>query len=89
MTTKLQAELLIKIAESEFTVVNGAVPETLDDVGAVWADIILDSKSEGGVFSTLLQAGLVWYQDEGRDSVCGLTETGFAEYQSIKAAQAA
>lgn len=86
MTTKLQAEMLIKIAESEFTTVNGAVPETLDDVGAVWADIILDSKSEGGVFSTLLQAGLVWYQDEGKDSICGLTDAGFAEYKKVKAA---
>ena len=86
MTTKLQAELLIKIAESEYTPVNGAVPETKEDAGYVWADTIIESKSDGGVFSTLLQAGLVWYQDEGDDSVCGLTDAGFAEYKKVKAA---
>lgn len=85
MTTALQAEMIVAIAESEYTPINGGVPENLDEAGAVWTNVIVCDAIDKGVFTSLINAGLVDHSGSGRDSVCSLTETGFAEYQNIKA----
>ncbi len=85
MTTKFQAEMIVAIAESEYTPVNGLVPETLEDAGSIWTDTVIDDAIDKGVFTSLINAGLIWGYG-GKDGECGLTEAGFAEYQKIKAA---
>ena len=86
MTTKLQAEMIVAIAESEYTPLNGAVPETLEEAGSVWTNCIVYDQQDKGVFTSLINAGLVDHSGKGSDSVCSLTDDGFAEYLTIKAA---
>lgn len=88
MTTKLQQAMLAKIALSEYTPANGSEPETNDDVGQVWADCIIEDAEDKGVFTSLLNAGLVKHEGQGRDACVYLTDAGFAEYKKISAARA-
>lgn len=88
--TTLQIAMLNKIARSEFSRINGGYPETLDDVGEVWANCTLQTKADGGVFTTLAALGLVDIYKAPRnarrggndDSTVWLTETGFAAYKA-------
>ena len=84
--TTLQTAMLNKIARSEFSRVNGGYPETLDDVGEVWANCTLQTKADGGVFTTLAALGLVDIYKAPRarrdESTVWLTETGFAAYKA-------
>jgi hypothetical protein len=81
--TDLQNKMLKKIARSEMTQINGAEPSTADQT-LTWADCALESHADGGVFTSLQKIGFVWIQNEPdkRDSVVGLTETGFTAYKS-------
>lgn len=85
MTTKLQQNMLTAIALSEYTPVNGSEPETNDDVGEVWANTIIYDAQDKGVFTSLLNAGLVKHSGTGRDAVVSLTDAGFAEYKRLAA----
>ncbi len=84
MTTPLQRKMIVAIAESDFTPVNGAVPETLEDIDWVWANDIIEDAIDKGVFTSLLNANLVDHGGKNRDAVVTLTTAGFAEYQRIK-----
>ncbi len=86
MTTPLQAAMLTKIARSEFTSVNGAEPETSDEA-ATFTDCVIESAEDKGVFTSLLNSGLIWSTTDGnkRDHECGLTDSGFAAYKELKA----
>lgn len=82
--TPLQAKMLIKIAESEFSTVNGAVPAELEDVGDIWADVIVEDAEDKGTFTSLMNAGLAGRAGKGRDTVVWLTQAGFDAYLAAK-----
>ena len=82
MTTELQKQMLNRIARDEMTSINGMEPETADETNT-WADSIIETPTDKGVFTSLLNAGLVWHSGDKRDAGCGLTEAGFDAYKSI------
>jgi len=86
MTTVMEALMLLKIAKSEFSNVNGADPESLEDIGRIWADTVIETAEDKGVFTSLLKKGLVFHTGPNDpDAWCGLTVYGFDEYKkSIK-----
>ena len=84
MTTKLQNDMLIKIARNELTEINGAEPVTADQA-RTFADCIIEDSQDKGVVTSLQNAGLVFvdtYKNK-RDNVVGLTEKGFAAYKTL------
>ena len=83
MTTQLQTKMIVAIAEDLHTPLNGDVPECKEDAHT-YAEMIIETAQDKGVFTSLLNAGMVWHVADGRDSICGLTDAGFAEYQRIK-----
>jgi len=86
MTTPLQQAMLIKIAESEYSPVNGGTPESANDA-STWADIVIEKAKDKGVFSSLVNAGLAHHWGTKRDACVGLTEAGFQAYLQIKKEQ--
>lgn len=84
MTTKLQAEMLTRIARDELTELNGAEPNKAREA-STWADCVIEDAQDKGTFTSLLNADLVWHAGKGRDAVVGLTEAGFAAYKALSA----
>lgn len=83
MTTKLQSEMIVAIAECLYTTVNGARPKTKEET-YTWRDQHVDNAQSKGVFTSLMNAGLAFSEHEGSDGIIGLTDAGFAEYNKIK-----
>jgi N12 class adenine-specific DNA methylase len=81
--TPLQQAMLFKIARSEHTSINGAMPRNAGET-ETWADTIIETPQDKGVFTSLQNAGLVWHSGEKEDAGVGLTDTGFALYQAIE-----
>lgn len=82
--TPLQQAMIRKIARNEFTPVNGAIPENAANT-ETWANVIIESAEDKGVFTSLKNAGLVWHSGEnGRDAGVGLTEKGFQVFVKIE-----
>lgn len=84
MTTLLQRSMIVDIAEHELTPINGAIPEDSEDAGT-FTDCIVETAQSKGVATSLINAGFIYISGDGKDSVIGLTDAGFAEYQKIKA----
>jgi hypothetical protein len=82
MSTALQQVMIVKIAEDLMNSANGK-PENHRET-ETWADGIIESPEDKGVFTSLLNAKLVWHSGEKQDAGCGLTESGFDEYKRIK-----
>lgn len=82
--TPLQAKMLVKIAESEFNNMDGGVPVELEDVGSIWADVIIENAEDKGTFTSLMNAGLAGRAGKGRDTVVWLTQAGFDAYLAAK-----
>ena len=81
MATALQAEMLINIAENEYTSSNGAQPLTFGEVEWVWADVVIENARDKGTFTSLVVAGLAKHDGNvGKDACVTLTEEGFNEY---------
>lgn len=80
--TKLQEKMIKKIALSEYTPVNGAVPEKRRDT-ETWLDMIIETYQDRGVYVSLKNAGLVWNSGRGSEAVCGLTDKGFEFFKNI------
>jgi len=81
--TTLQRKMIIKIATSEYSMVNGAIPKSLDEIGEIWADCIIEDNEDKGVFTSLLKEGLVFHTGPNDpDAGCGLTEKGWNAYLS-------
>lgn len=80
--TKLQSSMLAKITTNEYTSVNGLEPQSADET-TTFAEMIIETPQDKGVFTSLLNAGLVWHQKgvKDSDSLCGLTESGLTEYK--------
>jgi len=92
--TTLQNAMIMKIAENDFTVANGDTPKSLEDIGQVWADMVIETAQDKGVFTSLMNAGCVTHTGflpssscTKSDSTLSLTEKGFEEYKKIKYAQ--
>lgn len=81
MATKLMLDMLKKIARNELTCVNGAEPENIRET-ETWADCIIETDQDKGVFTSLLNANLATHGGKGRDAVVALTEEGLAVYRS-------
>lgn len=83
--TKLEAEMLSKIARSDFAVANGGEPETLDDIGEVWADVIIETPRDKGVFTSLQGKGLAAHSGgPKREAGVWLTQAGFEAYKASR-----
>ena len=82
MTTKLQQNMIVAIAEDEITPVNGQVPQDVDDA-TTWTDCIVQTPESKVVATSLINAGLIYITGSGKDSAIGLTDKGFFEYQRI------
>jgi hypothetical protein len=94
--TPLQMEMLRKIARSDYTAVNGSEPESVEDVGEVWADDVINSAADKGVFTSLLNAGLVTHllaetrrSEVRNDNTVSLTQAGFLVYKGAAVVAAA
>ena len=81
--TSLQAAMLKKMARSEYTELNGAEPESLADVGALWADCIIETQQDKGTYTSLIASGMVTKSSKGKDAAVGLTQLGFNTYKSL------
>jgi hypothetical protein len=81
--TFLQKQMLIKMARSEYTFLNGAEPNTAADT-ETWANVIIETTQDKGVFTSLLNASLVWHCGSGTDAVVGLTAVGFTIYEQLR-----
>ena len=68
--TPLQAQMLREIALSDFTEVNGREPDTLQDIGWVWADTVITDAQDRGVFLSLQQAELVLHSGGPPKDAC-------------------
>ena len=79
--TPLQLDMLEKIATSEFTSVNGAEPETVEET-ITWANVIIENNRDKGVFTSLIKEGMVTHTDDGVDSVVALTQKGLDTYKA-------
>jgi hypothetical protein len=87
--SELEFRLLQNIVLNDFTVVNGAEPESLDDVGPVWSNCLdqsggpnyLRPRSIPGLVTALGRKGLL-----RTDGECvSLTPDGFAAYKNWSA----
>lgn len=83
MTTAKQLQMLTAIAEDELSPLNGATPDCADDA-TTWTNMVVYDAEDKGVFTSCMNAGLVWHSGLGRDSQCGLTDKGYAEYIASK-----
>ena len=96
--TRLQNEMLTKIAESEYNQLNGDIPETLDEVGEIWASEIIETQADKGTFTSLLNVGCVGHNmdsgtminadgDAMSDATVWLTENGFNAYKEFRSSK--
>lgn len=83
MATELQKKMIVEIAESDYTEVNGARPECPEHT-LTWANVVIYDAQDKGVFTSLVNAGLAAHSGSGRDAVVCLTDEGFALYNQIK-----
>ena len=80
--TELQAAMIHKIAFHEMNPSNGARPSAIEDVN-LWADDAIETAQDKGVFTSLMNAGLVWHSGKGRDAGVGFTEAGWEMFQLL------
>lgn len=82
--TPLQAAMLRKIARDKMNQANGGEPECADDTHT-WADGIIEDAQDKGVFTSLLNAGLVGHSGKGRDAGVWFTDAGLTAYKALTA----
>jgi hypothetical protein len=81
--TDLQAAMIKKIAYDDMTPVDGARPECADDA-QTYANCVIESKKDQGVFTSLQNAGLAWHTGgDPEEAAVGLTEKGFEVFQGL------
>ena len=79
--TPLQADMLRRIARSEYSPLNGAEPEQVEDA-TTWTAEVIESAQDQGVWTSLLNAGLIRGMG-GQEGSTSLTEAGFTAYKSL------
>lgn len=83
--TAAQTEMIKNIALNDFTNINGAEPQSLADIGWVWASTVIETKSDKGVFMHLSMKGLVYHNNnKGCDACVTLTQAGLNAYFASK-----
>jgi len=79
--TELQFNLMSKMAESEYTARNGNAKGLIEDAypldSLVWTSMIIENAQDKGTFVSLKNAGYVYHEGTGEDSVVGFTDLGF------------
>ena len=82
--TELQKAMLIKIATCEFNGVDGIADE-LDQPfqSTTLANMIIESCQDKGVFTSMLNADLVFHNSDEADSTVGFTQKGFEIFKNI------
>ncbi len=81
--TPLQEKMMNKIALSEYTSVNGNEPSSPNET-ITWAEMIIETPEDKGVFTSLLNQGLVFHTGgHKQDAVVGLTIKGFGVFQDL------
>lgn len=76
--------MIKNIATNDMTMTNGATPVTLDDIGWVWADCVLESKEDRGTFTSLVNAGLARHDgSKGREACVTLTQAGLDLFKTL------
>lgn len=84
--TELQMLMIVKIAESEFTCVDGAKPKTVEET-VTWMNVIVETNQDKGVAVSLDNKKLIdmiVYPNDPRSNLISLTETGLEIYNKIK-----
>ena len=82
--TTLELALLVAIAESERNAVNGDIPQNSDETMG-WAAAVLETRSDGGIASSLIKKGFVVVQKDSDGDIIFLTDAGFDLYASLTA----
>jgi len=87
--TNLEIKLMNLFARCEMNSINGAVPQSADDVNTyTWADeraaeLGITEKGVGGVMSSLMAKGFIGCTtDEGDDNGVWFTDAGFAAWNA-------
>ena len=83
MATANQINFLNKIARDEMTVLNGAAPESAADT-LTWTDGIIETAEDKGTATSLINAGLIGINGNGREGTIFLTDEGFAVWQAAQ-----
>ena len=79
-----QANMINAIAFSEFQPLNGGEPEKFEDTDWIWAEFIIETSSDKGTFTSLVNAGLVEHNGhDDQDACVRLTERGFQVFRSF------
>lgn len=81
--TALQFDMLNKIATSPYNENDGMYLNSASE-SATWANCIIETAQDKGVFTSLLNAGMVYHIADGQDSLAGLTEAGFQAWKANK-----
>lgn len=80
--TALELAMIKKIARCEYSNVNGATPKTSQDIGWVWANVIIEDSEDKGVFTSLKKKGMAVHSgNKGEDACVTLSEEGFKVFQ--------
>ena len=87
--TEKEIRFMNLIARCEMNQINGAVPETANDVNTyTWADeraadMGISEKAVGGIMSSLMEKGFIGCTtDEGDDNGVWFTDAGFAAWDA-------
>ena len=79
--TPLQTEMLNKVATSEHNEMNGNPTKVEQTI--TWADQMIETPQDKGVFTSLLNAKLVAHEGEGVDAVVYLTDAGWNAWKGV------
>lgn len=84
--TELQMMMLVKIAESEFTCIDGGIPDTVEET-VTWMNVIVETNQDKGVAVSLNNKDLIImtvYDNDPRSNLISLSELGLEMYKKIK-----
>lgn len=95
--TPLEAAVLDHIVRNTYQPQNGARPDSFEDLGAVWSELIFDSsattktvvnpRSLPGICSSLVKKGLATCTDSGsKEAAIGLTQAGYQAWLATEGA---
>lgn len=91
--TALELALIDRIVHDLYQPTNGGEPQDFSDLSDIWADCLLESKSDGGVMTSLCQKGLATHSGYVAGEINGkrrneatvrLTRAGWEVYTASK-----
>ena len=79
--TELELRMIDEIAHSDYSYLNGATPNSKEDIGWVWNPV--ETAQDKGVMTSLIKKGLVLHQVyDANETIVTLTDAGFAVFQN-------